>query len=70
MKTIIRISTIVGLATIEGQGAHSARQVARAWLKKYGAGMGGGREAIIYVAVPGGRWHRLGTVGNPGDRSA
>lgn len=65
---LIKITTPTGLSIIKGQGAKTALATARAWLKKSGVDMGGGREASIHVAVPGGRWHRLGLVGNPSDR--
>ena len=65
---IIRIDTIIGMATIKGQSARTARAVARAWLKRAGCDMGGGSTARVSVGVPGGRWHYLGEVGNPSDR--
>lgn len=64
MKTIIRIDTLIGMATLPGQGVRTARSVARAWLKRSGVDMGGGPEAVVSIAVAGGRWHRVGVVGN------
>ena len=63
MTTLIRIETLIATAVIQGQGAHSARSIARAWLKQ-GFHMGGGRTATVSVGVVGGRWHKVGLVGN------
>lgn len=64
MDTSIRIDTRLGTAIIRGIGAKTARATARAWLKHNRGTLGGGRDAIVCVAVPDGRWHHIGVIGN------
>ena len=65
---LIKIETVLGLAIIAGQTAATARAFARAWLRHSPLRMGGGDTATVSVGCPGGRWHRVGQVGNPGRR--
>lgn len=63
---LVKVETLNGTAVLRGSNARHARATARAWLRHFGAGMGGGQQAVVSVAVMGGCWHRVGVVGNPG----
>lgn len=61
---IIRIDTIACTAIIRGQGARTARAVARAFMKAHRGQWGGGESATVSVGTVGGCWHRVGYIGN------
>lgn len=62
---LIRITTTTGVAVIDGIDARTAKAVARAFLKAARKGsMGCSSDAAVDVAVHGGRWHRVGYIGN------
>lgn len=62
---VIRIDTAVSTVTFPIKAhARYALAIARAWLKRREFIMGGSDTVLVSIAVVGGRWHKIGRIGN------
>lgn len=64
---LIRLDTAVATAQLEAPNApaRDALAVARSWMRhQRRAALGHNSGVVVHVAVPGGRWHRIGCIGN------
>lgn len=62
----VKIDTIIATVIIwhDGITAKNATKVAKSFARKHSGQMGGGQTDTVSVATDGGRWHKVGSIGN------